>query len=331
LTTIEADFVSAGRYFLKEQERIMGNRIRHFGWMVSFALVVFLPVAGGVRADAQQPAMDRIQQLETDMAVLNIQLDQMYRRVPTCEGIEEEPMMKAWAEKAGELEKFRLVSVGKNERLQLTDGQPSSFLMRRLEISGRDPYEKIDQFLQRLRLRSRLILLESLNVEAAAGGTVDYTARLALPCYQDVEMPAKSERETMEAWMAGRVSWLRGQKQLLQDMEKRADPGGLIRALNAFDARSAGQALALTRLRSGPELVLEGVVGNAQSRELLRPSLEAAGFRDAQIRMAPARGTCETFSVTARLDAPQETEEATYTFGNGLFDAGRAAACPSQP
>jgi hypothetical protein len=294
-----------------------------------FGRTVGIFVVAASLALASSAAGATIDEITQETAVLELKLDALWRRVPTCDPSEEKRQLAIWAKQTGELKDFDVKPVAGDERLRLEDGRAMPVKLIRLEISGRDPYEKVDDFLVRIAQRSRLMDLETLRLKAEAGGTVSFTARFALPCYSDEENPAPVG-STPEKMLADHLAWLRGTHQKVEALAARADTSRLALALGALGREIGNSAVSLTEVRSAQEIVLEGVVAGASSRSGLEPALKRAGFQVGNLQTSPAQ-ECQKFSVTARLDARELDGEREAVLNNGLFDDQTAAFCASRP
>src|SRR4051794_38180397 len=99
---------------------------------------VFIVAASLIQASSVAGAT--IDEIAQETAVLELKLDALWRRVPTCNPAEEKRQLAIWAKQAGELEAFDVKPVAGDERLRLEDGRATPVKLIRLEISGRDPY-----------------------------------------------------------------------------------------------------------------------------------------------------------------------------------------------
>jgi len=241
--------------------------------------IVFLAAAGLTAGAAAPQTSSDIERLTKEGSELSDKLELLFRRLPICDPAEERRQMEVWATKAGELKGVSLKPVGEIERLRLEDGGEMPVKVFRLEISGRDPYEKVHDFLIRIAGRPRLMDLETARLKAEADGTVSYAARFALFCY------APEEREVETSSAASVLAHYQGVHRKLTELIDRSDPRRLAAALGAFD-RESGGALALTEVRSAEETVLEGVAVGKSAQALLERSLKEAGFRVETVRMS---------------------------------------------
>jgi hypothetical protein len=295
-------------------------------FLIAASLAQASSVAGAAEPPKTEPTFDELKQ---EMASLELQLDTLWRRVPKCDPAEEKHQLAVWAKTTGELESFDVKPVAEAERLRLEDGRPTPMKLLRMEISGREPYERVDVFLSRIAQRPRLMDLETLRLRAEAGGTVSFAARFALPCYSDEENPAPVG-STPEMLLADHLSWLLGTYQKVEELTARADTSRLALALGAFGREIGNSAVTLTEVRSAQEIVLEGVVSGASSRTGLEPALKRAGFQVGNVQTSPAE-ECQKFSITARLDPGEPDQERAVVLRNGLFDNDTAAFCASRP
>ncbi len=289
-----------------------------------------LALAGTVRA-AAEPQLTKAEadRLVAEMKSMEGPQEQMLKRVPTCDSDLERRELGEWGEAAGEFSAFDVKPVGEIERLRRADGQPLPMELIRLEISGRDPYEKVHHFLTRLAERSRLIELEALRLQVEGDG-VRYTARFALPCYSEVEEQA-SDRELSGNPVADVVARQRETLRKMEEVAARCDPSRLATALSVLARESGNRAMALTAVRFAGDVVLEGVVAGALSRAGLEPALKRAGFGvSGGVKTTPS-GDCEKFTVTARLEARETPGEPEVVVDNGLFDAHTAEFCEPVP
>jgi len=126
---------------------------------------------------------------------------------PAADAAEAETGLRAQAAHAG-LAAVDLKPVPEITRVPLEDGRPSPVELRRLDVSGRDPYEKVEVFLSFLVRSQRLFDLEGLHLEAGANDTVRFTVRLAVayctdPCSGHVDaapLPATFQDETLDGF-----------------------------------------------------------------------------------------------------------------------------------
>ena len=307
----------------------MNHPFRRIAGVVAASLALASSAAGLAGAAEPRQTGPTIDEITRETAALELKLDALWRRVPTCNPAEEKRQLAIWAKQAGELEDFDVKPVAEAERLRLEDGRPTPMKLIRLEISGRDPYEKVDNFLVRTAQRPRLMDLETLRLKAAAGGTVSFAARFALLCYSDEENPAPVG-STPETLSGDHLAWLSGTYQKVEELTARADTSRLALALGAFGREIGNSAVSLTEVRSAQEIVLEGVVAGASSRNGLEPALRRAGFQVGRVETSPAQG-CQKFSVTAWLDAREPIGEREAVLDNGLFDDQTAAFCAPHP
>ncbi|HEV8580719.1 MAG TPA: hypothetical protein VGX68_16765 [Thermoanaerobaculia bacterium] len=300
------------------------------------AVAIVLTAAGccclALHVPAHADERDEIDKMQKELVELTQKVDELYRRVPFCDPAEEERAVRLWAEKGGELVSPEIKSAG-SERLLFADGTPTPVQLNRLEVSGRDPYSKVHLFLIRMGLRNRLIDLERLHLEAEAGTTVSYTARLALPCYSEPQ-PEKAAKETpplsLHDFVAQTLARQRTMFEKVTELTTRSKPARFAEALAAFDGATRGRGVALTEVRLAEEAVLEGVVAGASGPAGLKPTLEKAGFRVTGMQMSPA-GACHKFAVTARPEEREPLEEPDVVIWNGLFDDQTAAFCELAP
>lgn len=295
-------------------------------FLIAASLAQASSVAGAAEPPKTEPTFDELQQ---KMVSLELQLDTLWRRVPGCDPAEEKHQLAVWAKTEGELESFDVKPVAGAERLRLEDGRPTPMKLLRMEISGRDPYERVDVFLSRIAQRPRLMDLETLRLKAEAGGTVSFAARFALPCYSDEENPTPVG-STPEMLLADHLSWLLGTHQKVEELTALSNPSQLAIALGVFGREIGNSAVTLTEVRSAQEIVLEGVVSGASSRTALEPALKRAGFQVGNVQTSPA-AECQKFSITARLDPGEPAQERAVVLRNGLFDDDTAAFCASRP
>jgi len=286
--------------------------------------IVFLAAAGLAGAAEPQEKRPETGKLAQESAELEAKLDIFWRRVPPCDPNESQRKLATWASKAGELKAFHIEPVAGSERVLLADGRPTPMMLLRLEISGRDPYEKINQFLNRITQPWLLYDLETLRLKAEAGGTVSYSARFAVPCFASQIPPMVGS--TPDEILANAVAWQRAVLRRTEEVAARAYPDRIAIALARFGREIGNRGVALTEVRLAKEIVLEGMVSSGLTQAVLEQALKKAGFQVDRIQISPVQG-CQKLSVTARLDTSEPAGEKEAAIGNGPFNDQAASVC----
>lgn len=305
----------------------MGNHLCR-AIFIGLTATIFVPALGF--AQTPNPVFEKIEQADKELWELQLKIDELHRHVPSCMPEEEEQWIGEWATQGAELSTFDIKLDGR-EQLRFADGQPADFELIRFEISGRDPYEKVHDFLIRLARRYRLIDLERLHLKADAVDTVSFTGRLALPCYKQAE-EEESNWTGIEDAIAKIVEHRRETYQKLTELTERSNTGRFSMALATFERESRTRPVALTEARLiGEEIVLEGLLYGAAAQAGLEPALGKVGFRDIQVKLLPA-DACQRFSIAAHLE--RREQELEIVIGNGPFgpfDDQAAAFCKTPP
>ncbi len=312
----------------------------------SAVVLVFVATLGiGSEGDRARLSAD-IEQARRDLLGVEQQLDALRRLVPAD-----------FDPKAVETTLLRLaegaelpapaISPVKGSETVLRDGRPVGLTVHHVEVTGRSAYAPLHLFLSMLSLVPMPLTFDSLEIQAADGDTVSYRARLALPVFASlpdvpppawpapVVPPAASPEAAREA---ATVAFLQRE---LQDLKARADARRALvaMALEVVERRRTArlghalglvtreldeQAVALTGVRAGPTIVVEGAVLGALALEALRQAFVRAGLAVGDLKTAAA-GRCQRFVATVRL----ETEDPPFVglSGNGLFDDRVDVAC----
>jgi hypothetical protein len=200
---------------------------------------------------------------------------------------EEERRTRVMAQGA-ELGEIDLKHVAGAERVPLEDGGPSTVELRRIEVSGRAPFEGLHRFLVSRGSLNRFVMLETLRLKAE-GNTISFAARFAFPVYSP---PAEGAHDSKspEDMLRQEVLRRRANLQVLGEIAARSNPTRLVDALAIFGGGMGDRTVGLTEVRfDGPsdgKAVLLGTVSRA-SRDRLEPSLEKAGLHVNTCRRLP--------------------------------------------
>ena len=221
------------------------------------------------------------------------------------------------------------------------EGLSSVVEWRRFDVSARQRYEEIHAFLDLLaRARSSMFIgFETLVLQAEPDDTVALSLRVQIAVLSSVTAtaaapvpPARSRAEVESQMLAAERSALAKQRRIhraLVALAARLQPQTIAGSLAAFDRAGADHALALTRIRSAEEMVLEGVVLGAAARAGLAAALGQAGFQVTGQELSPL-GMCQAFSTKVRL-APRPEPPEGIVVANGLFDARAISVCRPEP
>jgi hypothetical protein len=239
---------------------------------------------------------------------------------------EEERRTRVMAQKA-ELGEIDLKHVAGAERVPLEDGGPSTVELRRIEVSGRAPFENLHRFLVSRGSLNRFVMLETLSLKSESN-TISFAARFAFPVASEPEEGAKNSKSP-EDMLRQEVLKRRANLQVLGEIAVRSNPTRLVDALAIFGGGMGERTVGLTEVRfDGPsdgKAVLLGTVASA-SRGRLETALEKAGLHVKGVQASPS-GACQTFVATTRLDEfPTDGE---IVIDNGLFKTG--SVCDPSP
>jgi hypothetical protein len=294
------------------------------------------------RADDQRDARleKESEAVRKEIQDVEIKLERLRGFIPSTLDGEFETYVRQRAQSAG-LKSVEVRALPGRGAVPLPDGEASPLVLHRWEVSGRDRDDRVHLLLALLaRTRaSRVVDFETLELVADAPDEVRFRARLAA-----VEWAPAGEVAPVTVAPAARsigdvrASMLQEEREVLarkrgvlttlMGLFERYEPAHLVDALGAFERDSAGEPVALTRVRFDGDTVLEGVVLGAGARAGLKTALDSAGFQ-AVVDFSPA-GECQAFSATAHLKAGERLHAAPV--GNGLFDERTSSICrPEAP
>ena len=287
------------------------------------------------------------------------------RSVPPAsafEVAEAEAACQRMAQEAG-LTSPQIRAAASSQAIPYPDGRPSPVQQRFVEISGRDPYEKVDRFLGLLTGSPRPVEVQALRISAAAANTVTFQARIGFAFVGDPAAAAPSSDELLDRYVARRkqiedASRAAAERQdlqtqrllaerrmlldrmvelrrafveardltrLLTELRQRGESSRVVPgALAAFTTWAAEDPVALTAVRFDGKTVIEGVTLGTSAHESLKTTLGASGFEVADIKTTP-RGRCHAFTATLQFPMALGTDKRVG--GNGLFDDQTGAAC----
>jgi hypothetical protein len=205
--------------------------------------------------------------LQAEHASVRRKLEELKPAVPPApDAAGVERSLRALARQAG-VAAIEVKPVPGSDRMPLGEGRASPLERHRLEVSGRDRYDRVAALLSAAARLPRLIVVERLHLKAESGNQVGFTARLALPVdtgWPPAPSPSPSPRHASpaRAALAARFAVLeqslRNDKLLvglLQDLVARGR-----RAPALFDALAA-----VSRGAGGRALLAEATVARRSS------------------------------------------------------------------
>jgi Tfp pilus assembly protein PilO len=306
-----------------------------------------------LRAEHQQA----LAEARAETALLQQEIDVLRRMVPS----QFEPdvfarRLQALA-KAGDMAPLEMKPALEAEKVRLANGSETPYERYRMEVTGQGLHEQIAVLFDRVGRLPLVVELESLSLDAAAYGTVRFSARLGFPTYAGwpdtptpplpAALPARhrstgdersDRQDILFAYRAQLRRMIEAERAPLRRMQdevaavaemRQRSPARFHAALSRFDAGVEGRMVALTSAHFGARATIHGVAMGATARAALRPAFESAGFAIETLDVAPA-GDCRAFSVSARLE-PRESDGAPFDFGPGRFEARAATACSAKP
>src|SRR5215213_4936689 len=151
----------------------MTNQIRRAAAIgVAAATLVLAP------ALADQKAFEEITKELEDVGRMTYELE---THVPNAfDSAEEERRTRVMAQRA-ELGEIDLKHVAGAERVPLEDGRPSTVELRRIEVSGRAPFESLQHFFDNMGSFNRFGVLETLRLTSEACNRFLFAPRFAFP------------------------------------------------------------------------------------------------------------------------------------------------------
>jgi hypothetical protein len=198
-------------------------------------------------------------------------------------------------------------------------------LVRRFDISGSGELYDAHRLLRHMALERNLRTfdIESLQMSAAAGGTVRFSARIAEVCRSQEESRPPRVVDEIETMYRQRLQELRAFQAAMVRLDESMRPQRLTGWIAALDDEWGEQLIRLSELRYvAPRLTVEGVAVGS----LAKASLE----RHADVQWASA-GDCRSFTASARL--PEKDFEEHNVAAKEIFDERTKALCTpsSQP
>jgi hypothetical protein len=200
-------------------------------------VATLIALAGaGVPAAEELPEKAELAALRDEMRKVEVALEYQKRVLPPTLGYdaEAESSLRGLAAQAG-LSPVELRLGPASQPVAYPDGRRSPVEVRPLEISGRDLYQTVDRYLDRLSSSPRLFELQALSLKAAPDDTVAFTIRLGLPyctdpCSGHVEGEATFQDATLDKLAARRkalederrAAVVRGNPQAHPDVQKAA-------------------------------------------------------------------------------------------------------------
>ena len=297
------------------------------------------------RVTAQQHDRAALEKLRADLIEVEMTIERLKRLVPpTFDLPAERAAIHALAEKA-KLSPVEVKVIGSGESLKSADGQPLPITIDRLEISGVDTYDAVHFFLSMLRLRPRLIGIESVRFDAVAGDRVRYVARLAYPSWgEETSAPQPSPARDVVTVARERLAMLRWTRDAVVSYLAQLRSDRHLDALASLTAAVDEHPIALRSVRLDGAMSIEGSLVGAAARALLTEALKKAGMLMADGKWSPS-GPCQTFAVTSPAFAHGSgtgktgiTDTAAlfedlpdYAPGRHVFDAESATFCSDEP
>jgi hypothetical protein len=295
---------------------------------VAAATLIIAPALADQGAEPRlEKAFEEIAKELKDIGRMTYELE---THVPNAfDSAEEERRTRVMAQRA-ELGEIDLKHVAGAERVPIEDGGPSTVELRRIEVSGRAPFENLHRFLVSRGSLNRFVMLETLRLTSEAGkegNTISFAARFAFPVTSVPAEGAKNSKSP-EDMLRQEVLRRKANLQVLTEIAVRSNPTRLVDALAIFGGGMGERTVSLAEVRfDGPsdgKAVLQGTISSA-SRNRLEPALEKAGLHVSGVQTSPS-GACQTFVATAKLDEfPTDGE---IVIDNGLFKTGSVCDTP---
>jgi hypothetical protein len=271
-----------------------------------------------LRADHER----RLAELRKDYDRTRQSFDVVRGFVPPFDPIEAERLLKGAAD-ASQMAGLE-IKVPADATRPLENGVPLT--RHRFDVSGRDRYDTVAQFMGRLSYHRRIIELESLRLVAEADRQVRFAARLAFLSYVEkaatetpaprttldepqrtlveesdaMDMVLREESRRLEHKLRAEREPLRTLQSVIGVMGNAVKPSGPFDVLATLAVELRPHVPALTEVRFDGVLVLEGVLVGAAEPAALEPALAKARLEVVSLHAVPLGG-CPGFSVSARL------------------------------
>src|SRR5687768_2802469 len=227
--------------------------MRSFTLSVTFALFI-IPTAARAQTD-----MATLEKLRKELIEVEVTTEQFRRLIPVEFDLAAERQAIDQLARKAELSPIEVKVVPGTERLPL--------VIHRLELSGRDPFDAVHFFVSMLRIRARLVGIESARFDAGPDATVHYVIRLAYPSWSDV--PDETvERSDVVSMMRRKVERERAAHDdiVAAVAQLQEDP---LEALAVFTKAAEEHPIALTSVRIDGAISMEGLVLGAAARAAL--------------------------------------------------------------
>lgn len=271
--------------------------------------------AGDERDDLQKTLVE-IRERETRLAMITRTV------LPVFDPAVEQRFLKSIAEQAKVSLAVKVLAGA--EAVPLDDGTPSPVQLYTLEITGRDQLYKVASLLRFVAIReSRLQDLETLRIVFDAAGQASFVARLVVPVYKEPEQTPPPTRGGILAAAHARLERTKALETFMKRLVERYARHRLGAASVLLDSLDGVDAVRLTEVDLGPEVVIKGAALGAPARAAIRAGLEKAGWAVAKIQMPPS-GACRPFAVTAR---PGKSEQPMEVVGERVVDDRTVSLC----
>ncbi|MBK5260013.1 MAG: hypothetical protein JJE51_10495 [Thermoanaerobaculia bacterium] len=298
-------------------------------------LVSLIGVTIAIASYAAAPSTDaELARRQEELRRLEIEVEKMRRAFPPAFDEATEVGFFQGIAKSLELALEVKVIPGR-EGVPFEDGRLSPVQLYRLEISGRDRFVKLGDFLERLKNRARPVQLETLRYENERNETGSFTARFAIPCYTGTVEPVPAHldhpRRIVESYRA-RIDQAKAILTVMIEQFARGKTGRLADTLAVFDAinrkllipQASDRSVLVTRLQIDSRVLIEGVVLGEAARANLIDGLEKPDFHVSDLQVSPA-GACRAFSLTARRGVRESPLK--IVFDKALLDGKAGAIC----
>lgn len=287
-------------------------------------------------ARAQDNELSRLKKelMDVELAVEKSRYD-----IPSCAASSPEDDFAAFlTQQATKLSvrDFTVKRLDSDEVVPSADGQPSPYRLRRLDISGHGDFYDVHSLLHRIgsAYLLRVETIETLHLQARAGGDVRMDARLAEACWGETpaagRLPAGRSVEEIElAAYRERLQRLRGWLSTNAQLRERMQPKRLVEALEVLEDHWGPRALLLDDLQyTAPALTLHGATLGGVARASVDEALKRAGLQPATVDWSPA-GECRAFTISTRV-AGGRTDKADLVPMN-VFDERMTTLCSTAP
>lgn len=316
-----------GRAMGRGRVDALGRREQNLGHSMSRIAVrafsIALVCAGMLQAQTARHDPRELAKIREQAMLVEEQLE-MLRRVLPGE-LDAEWEIESFRKRVAhaELSPVEIHVLPGSTRLPLEDGRPSAVELYRIEISGRDPYQSVDRFLQMVRYHPRFARLNSLQLDAAHEDTTRFTMQFALAVFaNDVASSVGATGDPVEAARAE----LQRKRALVHSLAGYLDPeqADVPASLALMQAGLEEHPVTLDEVTYDGELTLRGLFRGDRVRETLVSALERAGLRVTGEQIVP-EGACRSFTLTARPEPGERARE--IVLDNGIFEERVAAPC----